>query len=333
MKKNILSVMVLTLTFIMLVSLVSFAADPLALEENKLEGKDIGVIQLTMGTTYHAAMSDRFKELADIYGVNLRHTCSANRSSQEQLKLAEDLIANGVEVLILNPVGDEIVPSIARLCENKGVEMFCVDNTSPGEGYVYVGINNFDIARAIGRYLGSKSSGNENIVYVRSVPTDTGCPAYRFGGIMGGLSDEGEVFGYTLLDERWADGDVGESQGMLQMEELLAANDDIDIVIAHHDAQALGALTAIKNAGRMDDIEFIAGFDGEKRMLEEIKAAKGGKNGPDLVTGLNSPTMIAELTFETINDQFMGKTVRDSYYIPVVAISHKNVDEYMDKGF
>jgi len=43
--------------------------------------------------------------------------------------------------------------------------------------------------------------------------------------------------------------------------------------------------------------------------------------------------MIAEITLKVINDMLQGKEVGSTYYIPVVAISHENVDEYMNYGF
>ena len=138
---------------------------------------------------------------------------------------------------------------------------------------------------------------------------------------------------YYVIDERYASGSVDEADGLTQMEDLLAANDHIDLVICHRDGQALGALTAIQNAGRTD-IKMISGFDGELRMLEAIKHAEGGKvGGIDIVTGLNSPVMIADITIKVINDMFLGKSVGSTYYIPVTAISSDNVDEYMRYGF
>lgn len=294
-------------------------------------GHKVGFIQLTLGTTYHAAMSEKFEAICNETGVDVSMTVSQNRSAEEQLKLAEDLIAQGVEALVLNPVGDEIVPSITALCENANIPLICVDNTSAGPGYTYVGIDNFAIARGIGQYIGEKYDGG-NVVYVRSTPTDTGCPAYRFGGIMGGMSDEGEMARFPLIDERYAPTDVGESDGMTQMEEMLAADDQIDVVIGHHDAQSLGALTAITNANRTD-VKVISGFDGEKAFFDKMKENQGGKNGPDLVTGLNSPIMIAEITMDVLNDIFDGKSVEAEYLIPVIIISYENVDQYYDYGF
>lgn len=298
---------------------------------NGAAGHKVGFIQLTLGTTYHAAMSEKFEALAKEKGVEASMTVSQNRSAEEQLKLAEDLIAQGVEALVLNPVGDEIVPSVVQLCENAKIPLICVDNTSAGPGYTYVGIDNFAIARGVGQYVGEKYNGG-NMVYVRSTPTDTGSPAYRFGGVMGGMADQGEMARFKLIDERYAPTDVGESDGMNQMEEMLAANNQIDIVIAHHDAQALGALTAITNANRTD-VKVITGFDGEKSFFEKMKENEGGKNGPDLVTGLNSPIMIAEMTMDVLDDMFNGQEVEPEYLIPVIIVTYENVDEYMDYGF
>ena len=296
-----------------------------------VSGHKVGFIQLTLGTTYHAAMSEKFEALSKEKGVDVSMTVSQNRSAEEQLKLAEDLIAQGVEAIVLNPVGDEIVPSVVQLCENAKIPLICVDNTTAGSGYTYVGIDNFAIARGIGQYIGEKYNGG-NMVSVSSTPTDTGCPALRFGGIMGGMSDQGEMARFPLIDERYAPTDVGENDGMNQMEELLAANSQIDVVLVHHDAQALGALTAINNAGRKD-IKVISGFDGEKAFFEKMKENEGGKNGPDLVTGLNSPIMIAEMTMDVLDDIFSGKEVESEYLIPVIIVNYENVDEYMDYGF
>lgn len=303
----------------------------LGLELNALKGKNIGLAQLLMSCSYHAEMTDVFSALADEYGFNLTFY-DANFVIEDQISQVEDLISKGSDVLILNPCGDEGVPPVFNLSTAAGIPLFCVDNTRPGEGYTYVGIDNFAIARAIGKYIGSKMN-EAKVVYVRSLATDTGCPALRWGGIQGGLSDTGEIAGFDLIDERFADKSCDETAGLLQMEDLLAANDHIDLVIAHRDGQALGAITAIKDAGRTD-IKMIAGFDGELRMLEEIKAAEGGSiDGLDIVTGLNSPGMIAETTMRVINDMFLGKSVGSSYYIPVSAISYDNIDEYMKYGF
>jgi ABC-type sugar transport system substrate-binding protein len=158
---------------------------------NAAAGHKVGFIQLTLVSNYHAAMSDHFEEIAEEEGLDAVMT-NGEWKTDEQLQLCEDLIAQGCEAIILNPVGDEVVPIILARCQEAGIPLICVDNTSPGDGYTYIGLDNFAICRGIGQYIGDKY-GEGKIVYLRSTANDTGCPAYRFGGIMAGLSDEGEV--------------------------------------------------------------------------------------------------------------------------------------------
>ena len=54
---------------------------------NGAAGHSIGYVQLTLGTTYHAAMSERFEELCAEKGVKVSMTASQNRAAEEQLKL------------------------------------------------------------------------------------------------------------------------------------------------------------------------------------------------------------------------------------------------------
>lgn len=296
-------------------------------EESAAAGHKVGFIQLTLQSNYHATMSDHFAELAAANGMEAVMT-NAEWATDAQLQLCEDLIAQGCEAIILNPVGDEVVPVIQQQCAAAGIPLICVDNTSPGDGYTYVGIDNFAIARGIGKYVGEKY-GEGNIVYARSTASDTGCPAYRFGGLMGGLSDAGETAGYKLIDERYAQ-EVTFDEGMRQAEEMLAANSEIDIIFTHRDGQALGALTAVRNAAR-EDVKVITGFDGELALLEAIAAWDG--TGPEIVTGLNSPVMVADMTMQALEVYFAGGDVASSYYTPVVTVTHENVDEYLSYGF
>lgn len=300
-----------------------------ALAESPAAGHKVGFVQLTLQSNYHATMSDHFEEIAKAAGLEAVMT-NAEWNLDDELRLCEDLIAQGCEAIVLNPCGDEAVPAVLAKCQEAGIPLVCVDNTSPGAGYTYVGIDNYAIARGIGQYVGEKY-GSGNIVYARSTAIDTGCPAYRFGGLMGGLSDEGEVKGYNIIDERYVE-DVSYDEGLRVMEDMIAANDDpIDIVFCHRDGEALGAITAIENAGL--EVKVVTGFDGELGLLKKIKEHEGGAKGCDVVTGLNSPVMVADMALEALETFFSGASMESSYYTPVVVVSYENVDEYMDFGF
>ena len=76
----------LLLALFVLGSTLAFAQeDPINLGENAVKGKKIGFIQLTLGVTYHATMSDRFEELGKIYEADVAMVVSPNRSAEERI--------------------------------------------------------------------------------------------------------------------------------------------------------------------------------------------------------------------------------------------------------
>src|SRR5699024_1540545 len=62
-------------------------------------------------------------------------------------------------------------------------------------------------------------------------------------------------------------------EGQTAMEQLLSRNPDIDGVISGNDEMALGAVNALEEAGRLDDVE-VLGFDGSNDAAEAVADGK-----------------------------------------------------------
>jgi ABC-type sugar transport system substrate-binding protein len=67
------------------------------------------------------------------------------------------------------------------------------------------------------------------------------------------------------------DGDFNRDKGRQVMETLLRAHPDVDAVYAHNDEMAIGAIAALKAAGRKpgQDVTVVS-IDGERAALEAI---------------------------------------------------------------
>jgi erythritol transport system substrate-binding protein len=63
------------------------------------------------------------------------------------------------------------------------------------------------------------------------------------------------------------------TQGYTKMQSILQANPDIDAVISGNDEMALGAIAALKEAGKLQDV-IVGGFDGSPDAVEAIKAGE-----------------------------------------------------------
>lgn len=91
------------------------------------------------------------------------------------------------------------------------------------------------------------------------------------------------------------------------------------------DDMALGAIRALKAAGKLKNVTVIA-HDGYKKGLESIKA------GELKATASNNPKALAEKVMEVIKDYKAGKTKFPEYeLITPILITKDTVDKYYDK--
>ncbi len=100
--------------------------------------------------------------------------------------------------------------------------------------------------------------------------------------------------------------DFDRTKGLNVMENLLAANPDVQAVFAQNDEMALGALRAVQAAGK--DV-MIVGFDGTE---DGMAAVKRGKLAATIA---QQPDMIGVLGVETADKVLKGEKVEE--YIPV----------------
>ena len=107
------------------------------------------------------------------------------------------------------------------------------------------------------------------------------------------------------------------------MEDILVAHPDINVLLGENDSMTLGAIEAIKEAGKQDDILVLAAADGQKEALELIRKGEYG------ATGMNNPALVAEISIEIGLEVLAGKTEFPRvYYTPAVCITKENVEQY-----
>ena len=107
------------------------------------------------------------------------------------------------------------------------------------------------------------------------------------------------------------------------MEDILVAHPDINLLVAENDAMGMGALKAIHESGKSEDI-MVVGFDGQKEAYELIKT------GEFSATALNSPMELARLVVESVVKFFHGEQVDKIIHTPAALITKDNVDQYYD---
>jgi len=300
-----------------------------AIEEK--EKVKIGVIQITLEHEYQVMLNKGFTDKAAEMGAEV--TVLVNEMNPEKcVKAAEDLIAAGVQAMIVAPADPASWKSVLAMCREAGIPLLSDGSPQPvEEGVVpFIGTDSRGGGRKAGIFAGewiNENLGGSAKVLGLTLPTFTDCVA-RNEGFNEALKQtaSGEI---VLIEE------VGHGlreKGLEAAENVLQAHPDIDVVFGCNDDSALGAMSAMVAAGKDPEKSLVVGFDGTLGAFEEIK--KGGMFRLDIV---QQPYLYAQMHMERAVKLARGEATINEYqeigplYIETPVVTMENVDEWIAK--
>jgi len=115
---------------------------------------------------------------------------------------------------------------------------------------------------------------------------------------------------------------VDEAGGASMMRTILLANPDVDVVLGA-DTVVLGALAALRQAGKARENQFLGGIDGEPAAVEEIK-----RGGPYKASVSLASPVFAYAMGQHAADWLEGKNVPQAMDILPKALTSQNVAQY-----
>lgn len=323
--KNIMRLTFVALSLLLIAS-VAFVPMPARAQDVDLSEITIGLSMYTLGAPYFAAQQASVEAAAQEYGMKVI-SVEAGNDLNKQLSDVEDLIAQDIDVLILNPKDPLGAVPATRLATEAGIPVFIMDSSiDPSADFVTtVQSNNTANGVAVGEWLAQRMGGTPVLMALLS-----GSP----GNPVGEDRREGVFRGYTegslrannslnlqIVAQGW--GEWGTEGGLNAMEDILTAFSDVNVVLCENDSMCLGAIRAIADAGLTDQILVLAAADGQKEALELIAQGSYG------ATGLNDPALVAHTVVDLAVEYLNGRRDFDRVtYTPPVAITQENVDQY-----
>jgi ribose transport system substrate-binding protein len=115
---------------------------------------------------------------------------------------------------------------------------------------------------------------------------------------------------------------VDEAGGAAMMRTILLANPDIDVVLGA-DTVVLGALAALREAGKARDNQFLGGIDGEPAAVDEIK-----KGGPYKASVSLASPIFGYAMGQHGADWLEGKSIPQAMDILPKALTVQNIAQY-----
>lgn len=183
--------------------------------------------------------------------------------------LIDTAITNKSVAIILDPANADGSVGAVQKAVDAGIPVFIVDAEINQSGLAKAQlVSNNAQGAALGAQAFVEAVGDEGTyVELLGSPSHTNAQT-RSNGYETVLSQYPE---FERVGQEVANWD--RTQGYQKMQSLLQVNPDINGVIAGNDEMALGAIAALKEAGKLDAVK-VGSFDGSPDAIEAIKAGE-----------------------------------------------------------
>ncbi|WP_159716125.1 substrate-binding domain-containing protein, partial [Geminicoccus flavidas] len=184
-----------------------------------------------------------------------------------------DLIARGVDAVIMSPVESAALVPAARAVMNEGLPLVVLDRDVPTDKTLFIGQSNVTMAEGVAKKMADDLGGKGKIVVITGLQGSS--PAVdRNKGMENVLQDYPDIEVLVTGDGQWI-----REPAVKLMEDWLTAYPEIDAVFSHAEESSWGAQLAIARANRCGDGIKHYTFDGSNAGFKSVKAGTFGADG------------------------------------------------------
>ena len=240
---------------------------------------------------------------------------------QKQASMIEDCISRKPDVIVVNAVDPAaVVPSLQK-ASAAGIPVLMQNADTNDEGHQYtkafVGSQSYDQGYAVGQMIAKALNNQGNLVIIGGKAGQTDA-VNRTAGLKAAFADA--KANITILAEQPAD--WSKDKATTVMQDLLTRYPKIDAVFGHDDPMALGALQAIKAAGRQSEIK-VYGVNGNKEACSAIQS------GDMAGTALQLSYLVGVYTVRAAYDVTNGRLVPSKILAPTAPVTKDNVAQWL----
>ena len=294
----------------------------------KKERYKVGFAQMESNNPWRIAETKSFHDTAEMCNWDLIATDAAG-SAAKQVADVDSMIAQGIDVLFLPPREEKpLIPAVKK-ARAAGIPTFLVDRSvdpnaaKPGEDFVaFLGSDFIDQGRRVAEWTIENFEGDKGIIVQLEGTTGSSPANDRKKGFDDAIAADSR---FEIVASQT--GDFARDLGRQVMETLLQAHPDVNIVYAHNDEMAIGAIQALELAGRKpgEDV-MVVSIDGTRDALQAIIDGKMG------VTVESSP-FFGPLACEVMNRYAGGEEIEHWVQVKDRIFTQDNAADHVDEAY
>lgn len=210
---------------------------------------------------------DIFVEKAEAMGAKVL-VQSANGDDMVQLSQAENLITQGIDVLVVVPHNGKVMGSIVREAHANDVPVLAYDRMLMDcDVDYYLSFDNIRVGELQAQFLVDRQPSGKYFLLGGS-PTDNNAKLFRKGqmNIIQPYIDQDKI---EIVGDQWAKDWLPQEALSIIENALTANNNDIDVIVASNDSTAGGAIEALAEQGLAGKV-LVSGQDADLAACQRI---------------------------------------------------------------
>jgi ribose transport system substrate-binding protein len=190
-----------------------------------------------------------------------------------QIDLVEQMISQKVNAIVIAPADSKALVPVCKKAKQAGITVVNIDNkfddtvlASSGVKFPFVGPDNRKGAKAVGDFLAKKLEPGDKVLIVEGAPN-------AFNGLQRklGFEDAMKAAGMNIVSSQSGYWETDKANQVVAA--VATEHPDLKAVLCANDSMALGAVAALRAAGKLDRV-LVVGFDNivvAQQLLKEGK--------------------------------------------------------------
>lgn len=277
------------------------------------------------------------EEIAIEMGADIMFT-DANHDESLQNSQIENLIARGVDALIVVAQNSDVAAMGVQMASEEGIPVIAYDVAIFHPDAIYLSFDSVRVGYEMAKAIVERVPKG-NYMWIGGSPTDDNAYLVREGHfqVLQPLIDSGDI---VLVGEQWSTA-WSPQEAMMHMENALVANNDnIDAVVASNDGTAGGAVQALLEPGLAGKVP-VSGQD------VDLAAAQRIAEGTQTVSIFKDVRVLARVAIESALELANGEKPsalngtykneergieQEAILLDVVPITQENLYEVIIQG-
>lgn len=254
-------------------------------------------------------------------GVNLLEGNSDSKPEKE-ISLIDTYIARGVDAIVISPVSKVAsIPALKRAVDN-GIQVVTYNSTIDDASIPvsYLNSKQRDLGNSTGtmaaEFIKTKLGGSAKVATLGFKALLPEISADRVDGFLEKAEMGGSIEVVSQQDAWLAE------KAVQVAGDIITANPDVNIIYAANEGGTVGAVQAVRNAGKAGEI-FVFGVDGTEQLVNFLL---DGDNVLQATTA-QQPYVMGEMAVQNAIAAARGKAVEKTVVVPVLGLTRTNEAE------